>query len=142
MSACSIRPPPPGWSSLAPGPPNLLVRHDGVRQERQVAAALDGGGHFALVPRAVARDAAGDDLAALGDEVLQVGRVLVVDLEILVGAVAAHLAPAEAAAAHLAAAAAIAAVAPVIPLVAAAAAALSAVSAAAAAAALPESHFL
>src|SRR5712692_938856 len=77
----------------------LLVLHDGVGEQRQVAAALDGGRHLALVARAVSRDAPRDDLAPLGDEVLEVGRVLVVDLEVLVGAVAAHLAPAEAAAA-------------------------------------------
>src|SRR5712671_2774226 len=73
----------------------LLVLHHGVGEQRDVAAALDGGGHLALVPRAVPGDAARHDLAPLGDEVLELGRVLVVDLEALVGAVPAHLAPAE-----------------------------------------------
>src|SRR6266849_6174495 len=77
----------------------LLVLHHGVGEQRDVAAALDGGGHLALVPRAVPRDAAGHDLAPLGDEVLELGRVLVVHLEALVRAVPAHLAPAESASA-------------------------------------------
>src|SRR5947209_5596119 len=117
----------------------LLVCLDGVGQQGDVAAALDGGRHLALVQGAVARDAAGDDLAALGDEVLEVGRVLVVDLEVLVGAVAADLAPAEAApaaAVHVAAAA-IAAV--LATAVAAAALALAAVPAGAVP--LSECHF-
>src|SRR5205807_9825902 len=75
----------------------LLVLHHGVGEQRDLAAALDGGRHLALVPRAVPRDAARDDLAPLGDEVLQLRRVLVVDLEALVRAVPAHLAAAEAA---------------------------------------------
>src|SRR5438105_4473920 len=119
--------------------PLLLVRHDGVREQRHVAAALDGGGHLALVQGAVARDAAGDDLAALGDEVLQVAGVLVVDLEVLVGAVPADLAPAEAApaaAVHVAAAAIAALLA---TAVAAAALALAAVPAGAVP--LSECHF-
>src|SRR5438105_8171507 len=106
----------------------LLVLHHRVGEQRHVARALDGGGHFALVPGAVAGDAAGNDLAALGDEVLEVAGVLVVDLEVLVGAVAAHLAPAEAAPAPLhVVAAALAAVAAALVLV----AALAAVTAAA-----------
>src|ERR1700676_4361535 len=43
--------------------------------------------------RAVARGAAGYDLAALGDEILQCAHVLVIDLERFVGAEPAHLAP-------------------------------------------------
>src|SRR6184192_3761544 len=77
----------------------LGVLHHGVGEERHVARALDGGGHFALVPGAVPGDAPGDDLAALGDEVLELAGVLVVDLEVLVGAVPADLAASEAAAA-------------------------------------------
>src|SRR5256885_4024909 len=76
----------------------LLVLHQGEGKERHDARALDGGGHLALVLGAVARDAPGDDLAALGDEVLQLGGFLVVHLEVLVGAVAADLPAAEAAA--------------------------------------------
>ena len=49
---------------------NLLAR-DGEGQERDVARALDGERHLALVAGAVAADAAGNDLAALGDEVLR-----------------------------------------------------------------------
>src|SRR5690348_11572363 len=92
-----------------------MVRHDGVGEQRHVAAALDGGGHLALVLGAVSRDAPGNDLPALGDEVLEVGGVLVVDLQLVVGAVAADLAPAESAAAALhVAAASVSAVAPVL----------------------------
>src|SRR3954469_24226932 len=89
----------------------LLVLHHGVGKQREIAAALDGGGHLALVPGAVPRDAAGHDLAALGDEVFEICRVLVVDLEFLVGAITAPLAAAEAAPAalHVVAAAASAA---------------------------------
>src|SRR4030081_3521497 len=79
----------------------LRVLHHGVREQRHVAAALDGGGHLALVAGAVPRDAARHDLAPLGDEVLELGGVLVVHLQGLVGAVPAHLAPAESAAAAL-----------------------------------------
>src|SRR5512134_3439390 len=86
---------------------------DRVGQDREHAGALHRLRDLALVLRAVAADAPRDDLAALGEEVLQLALVLVVDLEGLVGAEAAHLAPAEAApaAAHLVAAAAVAAVA-------------------------------
>src|SRR5437764_7929307 len=89
---------------------SLLVLHHGVGEQRHVAAALDGGGHLALVLRAVAADAPGDDLAPLGDEVLQLARVLVIDLGLLVGAVAAHLLAAEAARAALFAVAALVAI--------------------------------
>src|SRR5512137_85256 len=75
---------------------SLLGRRDGVGQERQHAGALDGGRHLALVLRAVAADPAGDDLAALGEEVLELPLVLVVDLGRLLGAEAADLAAAEA----------------------------------------------
>src|SRR6266536_2890429 len=101
---------------------------DRVRQDRQHARALDGGRDLALVERAVAAVPPRDDLAALGQEVLELPLVLVVDLERLVGAEAAHLAPPEAApaAAHLVAAAAPAAAAlpaaPAAPAIAAAAA--------------------
>src|SRR6266511_3718236 len=70
---------------------------DRVGQDRQHAGALDGRRHLALVEGAVAADAARDDLAALGEEVLELTLVLVVDLQRLVGAETAHLAPAEAA---------------------------------------------
>src|SRR5256885_2526283 len=76
----------------------LLVLHQGEGKEGDDARALDGGSDLALVLGAVPRDAPRDDLPALGDEVLQLGAVLVVDFEVLVGAVAADLAAAEAAA--------------------------------------------
>src|SRR5580700_3072101 len=60
---------------------------DGEGQERDVSRPLDGEGHLALVTRAVPADAAGDDLAALADEVLQRLRVLVIDDRGLVRAV-------------------------------------------------------
>src|SRR5690349_3017904 len=91
----------------------LLVLHHGVREQRDVPAALDGSGYLALVPGAISRDAAGHDLAALGDEVLQLGGVLVIHLEALVRAVPAHLAAAEPASAALLAHPAAAAIAPV-----------------------------
>src|SRR5262245_35708226 len=74
----------------------LLARH-GEGHERDHARPLDGQRHLALVLGAVAADAPRDDLAAVGDEVLEGLRVLVVDLDLLVGAEAADLAPREAA---------------------------------------------
>src|SRR5687767_4834705 len=50
-----------------------------VRQQRHRACALDGVSQLALVSRAAARDAAGNDLAPLGDEAAQPAHVLVVD---------------------------------------------------------------
>src|SRR6266536_1250225 len=83
-----------------------LGARDRVRQDGEHARALDGGGDLALVQRAVAADPPRDDLAALGEEVLELALVLVVDLQRLVGTEAADLAPAEAAPpAHLVAAA-------------------------------------
>src|SRR5688572_19966242 len=75
----------------------LLPRH-GERHERDHPRALDRQRHLALVLGAVAADAPRDDLAAVGDEVLQRLRVLVVDDDLLVGAEAADLATREAAA--------------------------------------------
>src|SRR5690242_20942676 len=74
-----------------------LADHRVVGEHRQAAGALDGRGHLALVLGAVAGDAAGDDLAALGDEVLQGRLILEVHLGVLLGAEAAHLLAAEAA---------------------------------------------
>src|SRR5271170_4496239 len=65
----------------------MTSARDREGQERDVARSLDREGHLALVTRAVAADAAGDDLAALADEVLQRLRVLVVDDRGLVRAV-------------------------------------------------------
>src|SRR5689334_8629103 len=75
-----------------------LADHRVVGEHRQAAGALDGRGHLALVLGAVAGDAAGDDLAALGDEVLQRRLILEVHLGVLLGAEAAHLLAAKAAA--------------------------------------------
>src|SRR5690606_19465 len=63
------------------------------RQERDVARTLDRERERPLMLGAGARDTPGHDLAALGDEVLQALRVLVVDRQRLVGAEAAASAP-------------------------------------------------
>src|SRR5512142_3545811 len=97
-----------------------------VRQDGQHARALDGGRHLALVEGAVAADAARDDLSALGEEVLELALVLVVDLQRLVGAEAAHLAPAEAAPPAALVAATVVAIAAIAPAAAAAEAAATA----------------
>src|SRR5579859_5258535 len=73
-----------------------LPRH-GEGHERDHAGALDRDAHLALMARAIARDAPLDDLAAVGDEVLEGLRILVVDPDLLVGAEAANLATREAA---------------------------------------------
>src|SRR5579872_1145745 len=62
---------------------------DRERKERDVPRALDGQLHLSLVPGAVTADAARNDLAPLGDEVLERLRVLVVDDQRAIGAVAA-----------------------------------------------------
>src|SRR6478609_6388896 len=69
-----------------------LLSSDRERHQRDHAGALDRDAHLALVLGAVPRDAARNDLAAIGDEVLQGLRVLVVDRHVLVGAEAADLA--------------------------------------------------
>src|SRR5512146_2423351 len=80
------------FMGLAP----LHLAH-GVGQDREHASALHRGRDLALVLRAVPADPARDDLAALGQEVLELPLVLVVDLQVLVGAEPADLATAEAA---------------------------------------------
>src|SRR5512137_2790830 len=114
---------------------SLLGRRNGVGQERQHAGPLDGGGHVALVLRAVAADAPGNDLAALGEEVLELPLVLVVDLGGLLGAEPADLAAAEAPPASTLLAVAVAAAATAAALVAVAAAAEAAAATTAAEAA-------
>src|SRR5690349_24630356 len=52
----------------------------GIRQQGQEARALDGGVQLALVDRARAGQARGDDLAVFGNEIAQGVDVLVVDL--------------------------------------------------------------
>src|SRR5262245_11341969 len=75
----------------------------GVGQERNCARPLDGERESALMPGAVAGDAARNDLAAFGEEVPERARVLVVDEHRLVGAEATDLPPPHAAAAEAAA---------------------------------------
>ena len=72
-----------------------------VRQQRELAGALDRARDLVLMPAAGARDAARADLAAVGDELLEGGDVLVVDELHLVAAVLAGL-PASAAPSGLA----------------------------------------
>src|SRR3954452_3484052 len=67
-----------------------------VRQQRQLARALDRPGDLALVAAAGAGDAPRADLAAVGDQPAQRADVLVVDLVDLVAAVRTGLAPAAA----------------------------------------------
>src|SRR6187549_3370612 len=52
----------------------------GVRQQREVTRTLDRRRELALVERLRAGDAARDDLAGLGDVLLERGQILVVDL--------------------------------------------------------------
>src|SRR5829696_7902786 len=62
----------------------MSARRRGVGQQRHLTAVLHGRGDVALVLAAVATDAAGTDLAAVGDELPQQRRVLVVDVGRLV----------------------------------------------------------
>src|SRR5688572_19681412 len=71
-----------------------------VRQQRHRARALDRVRQLPLVPGAAARDAAGNDLAALRDEVAQPTNVLVIDELQLVRTELTDLAPPEAATLH------------------------------------------
>src|SRR4051812_15537811 len=66
----------------------------GVRQQREVSRALDRRRELALVERLRAGDAARDDLARLGDVLLQDREILVVDLLHALGGEAAELATA------------------------------------------------
>src|ERR1700685_1862516 len=77
------------------------------RQQREHARALDRDRKLALMLGAIARGSARYYLAALGDEAAERAHVFVIDLERLVGAEAAYLAPsARTPATHPAAAAA------------------------------------
>src|SRR3712207_9337947 len=62
----------------------MSARRGGVGQQGHLTAVLDGRGDVPLVLAAVAAHAAGTDLAAVGDELPQQGRVLVVDVGRLV----------------------------------------------------------
>src|ERR1700716_3101126 len=66
----------------------------GVRQQGQEACALDRNSELALIERLRARDAAGDDLARLGDVALQRGEIFVVNVLHTLGCEAAELLPA------------------------------------------------
>src|ERR1700736_6921929 len=66
----------------------------GVRQQGQEACALDRNSELALIERLRARDAAGDDLARLGDVALQRGEIFVVNILHALGCEAAELLPA------------------------------------------------
>src|ERR1700730_14607419 len=66
----------------------------GVRQQGQEACALDRNSELALIERLRARDAAGDDLARLGDVALQRGEIFVVNVLHALGCEAAELLPA------------------------------------------------
>src|SRR5207249_1892281 len=70
------------------------------RQQRHRARPLDGERQLPLVARAVAGDAAREDLAPLGEEGPEHARVFVVDQHALVGAEAADLPPPHAPAAE------------------------------------------
>src|SRR5690554_5195447 len=67
----------------------------GVRDQGQVARALDRGGQLALVLRLGAGDPGRDDLAGLGDVLAQGVEILVVDLDHALGGELAELAAAE-----------------------------------------------
>src|SRR5688572_21683845 len=69
-----------------------LARIADVREQRQLAGALDGRGDLILMPAARAGDPPRADLPAVGDELPQRGDVLVVDELDLVAAVRAGLA--------------------------------------------------
>jgi len=62
-----------------------------VRQQRELARALDGARDLALMATTRSRDPARADLATLGDEPAQRGDVLVVDLVDPIAAVRARL---------------------------------------------------
>src|SRR6187455_3205009 len=66
----------------------------GVRQQREVTRTLDRRRELALVERLRARDAARNDLARLGDVLLQRAQILVVDLLDAFGGETAELATA------------------------------------------------
>src|SRR5690606_32469157 len=67
----------------------------GVRDQRQETGALDGRGQLALVLRLGAGDAAGNDLAGLGEVLAQGVEILVIDLLDTFGGELAELATTE-----------------------------------------------
>jgi hypothetical protein len=62
-------------------------------QNGDITRSLDRRCHLSLMLRAVARNSAGDDFTPLGDEVSQNPRVLIVDIELLIGAESTYLSP-------------------------------------------------
>src|SRR5688572_24355698 len=77
---------------------SLLPSRDRERHQRDHPRAPHGQRQRALVLGAVAADPTWHELAAIGDEALEQGRVLVVDRGRVLAAEAAHLAAGEAAA--------------------------------------------
>src|SRR5215470_7396070 len=67
-----------GVPLIGASPPSALSGRAGVRQQRHLAGVLDRRGDVALMLGAVAGDPPGPDLAAVGDELPQQARVLVV----------------------------------------------------------------
>src|SRR5690349_7617090 len=78
---------------------SLLLLHD-VRQQADLPAALDRLGELALLLGADGGDAAGNDLATLGDESLEQADVLIIDLGGVLPGERAGLAAAEKRAGH------------------------------------------
>src|SRR5215218_5742856 len=66
----------------------------GVRQQREVTRTLDRRRELALIERFRARDAARNDLARLGDVLLENAQILVIDLLDVFGGETAELATA------------------------------------------------
>ncbi len=65
----------------------------GEGENRDIARSLDRRRHLSLVLRTVARDSPGDDFTPLGDEVSQDPRVLIIDIQLLIGAESTYLPP-------------------------------------------------
>src|SRR5882672_10999557 len=66
--------------------------NDEIRQERDVARALDRAREHSMMLGAVARGTAGDELAALGDEISQKRHVFIIDIDHAIDAEAAGFA--------------------------------------------------
>ena len=73
----------------------LLGRCRGEGQNRNIARLFNRGGYFSLVLCAVPGDSAGNDLSPFGDKISQDSWILVIDVQFLVCAESADLAPQE-----------------------------------------------
>ena len=71
----------------------LLGRCRGEGQDRNIARLFDRCGYHSLMLCTVSGDAPGNDLSPFGDKISQDPRVLIIDVEFLVGAKSANLAP-------------------------------------------------